>query len=364
MTVSLCIISYNEETVIKGLLNQVSNQSYPKKKTELVLVDSGSEDHTKQILSDFMTENRNDYMNIIVLDNPDKSQAAGWNTAVCGAAGDIIIRVDAHAEIPENFIEENVKLIQSGESVCGGARPNKIYDPTPMKEMLFLAETSMFGSSIAGYRRKNEEEKKYVSSVFHAAYRREVFETVGGFNEDLGRTEDNEFHYRVRCAGYKICQGKNIISYQYIRGTLGSMIRQKYGNGKWIGLTLGVCPKCLSIFHFVPFCFVLAVLAGAALCITGLLTGIGWFSLFLIFLAAVYGAANLVMSITAVIPSEKHLSQLLLPIVFLILHLSYGIGTLVGMICLPFWKSCLDGSAQRRIEEVKQKVRSSVTEVV
>ena len=117
----------------------------------------------------------------------------------------------------------------------------------------------MFGSSIASYR--NNPGKTYVKSLFHAAYRREVFEKVGFFNEELVRTEDNEIHYRMRKAGYKLCFDPDIISYQYTRSSLKAMLKQKYANGYWIGKTSKVCPKCLSIYHFVPFAFVSAIIA-------------------------------------------------------------------------------------------------------
>lgn len=65
------------------------------------------------------------------------------------------------------------------------------------------------------YRKGNH--KTYVKSVFHGAYRKEIFEKAGLFNENLGRTEDNEMHYRIRKAGYKICFNPDIISYQNIR---------------------------------------------------------------------------------------------------------------------------------------------------
>ena len=359
MTVSLCIIAYNEEKVITNLLTQVKAQAYPHNKTEIVLVDSNSGDNTKKYFLDFADENKNEYMSIKVLDNKKQSQASGWNTAIKNACGDIIIRVDAHAEIPSDFIIKNAELIKSGEYVCGGSRPNIVDEPTNFKNMLFLAESSMFGSSIAGYRRKTEE-KKYVNSVFHGAYRREVFEEVGGFNENLGRTEDNELHYRIRQAGYKICQSNDIISYQHIRGTLGSMLKQKYGNGKWVGLTLGVCPKCLSIFHFVPFCFVAALIILIIFSIIGVIINMWNLSLPLIALILMYTMADILMTVMAIIPSEKHTVQLLLPLVFFLLHFSYGIGTVVGIISLPFWKSHLDNSAEQEIENVKKCVKENL----
>ncbi len=363
MTVSLCIVAYNEEKTLEGLLGQVKAQSYPSEKTELVFVDSDSEDSTKNILLDFAVRNKDEYIDIQVLDNPKRSQASGWNTAISNAVGEIIIRLDAHAEIPENFIEENVKLIKSGEYVCGGARPNKVVDPTPVKEMLFLAESSMFGSSIAGYRRKSEE-KKYVSSVFHGAYRREVFEKVGGFNEDLGRTEDNELHYRIREAGYKICQGSRIVSYQHIRATLSSMLAQKYGNGKWIGLTLGVCPECISLFHLVPFYFVLVFMCTLVMFVSSFINGRLWLMQPFLWLMGVYLFAAVMMSIASVISSpKKHPLQLLLPCVFFLLHFAYGWGTISGLVQMPFWLSGLKKteaetgrSAQTEIDYVRECV--------
>lgn len=331
MTVSLCIIAYNEESALPSLLGDVMAQTYPKEKTELVFVDGGSQDKTRDIFLRFGENNKNDYIDIKVLDNPKRLQAAGWNVAIGAAHADIIIRVDAHASIPPEFVEKNVKVISEGEYVCGGARPSNILDPTPYREMLLLAESSMFGSSFAGYRRQSQG-KRYVSSLFHGAYRREVFEKVGLFNESLGRTEDNEMHWRIRQSGYKICQSDEIISYQNIRPTLSGMLRQKYSNGLWIGKTLWVCPKCLSIFHFVPFCFVLAIIICTIMCIVGVCTGITLLTFPLMLLAGVYLLADVLMAVAAIVSAEKKSPyMLMLVFIFPMLHIVYGIGTLTGI---------------------------------
>ena len=363
MTVSLCLIAYNEEKYLPALLEQIKDQTFPKSRTELVFVDSASADGTKQIFESFAEEERENYLDIQVLDNHKRNQAAGWNTAISNASCEIIIRLDAHAEIPEDFIEQNAALIESGEDVCGGARPNKPENDSPMKQMLFLAESSMFGSSPAGYRRKSGE-KKYVSSVFHGAYRREVFEKTGGFNEDLGRTEDNELHYRIRKAGYRICQGSDIISYQYIRASLSSMLGQKFGNGKWIGLTMGVCYQCISSFHFIPFFFVLMLFCSLLLFVSAFITGNLWMTFPFILVFGTYFLADIMMSVAAFAGAEKkHACMLLLPAVFFLLHFAYGIGTVVGLVQLPFWKRGIkkraktEGkSALDEIENVKKQV--------
>ena len=346
MTVSLCVIAYNEEKVIENIINDIKNQDYSHDKMEIILVDGNSSDNTRNIMEQFKASD-NSFKNIQVINNPKRKQASSWNEAIKASNEDIIIRVDAHASIPKNFVSLNVKCIESGENIAGGPRPNMVEDKTPWKETLLLAESSMFGSSIAPYRRNGE--KTYVKSMFHAAYKREVFAKVGGFNENLGRTEDNEIHYRIRKAGYKFCLDPSIVSYQHTRSDLKSMIKQKYGNGYWIGLTLGVCPECLSIYHFVPFAFVIGIIVTSIL---------GMFNMLLLgkIMWCAYGILAIVMSIVAIINNKnKHITNILLPILFFILHLSYGVGTCIGIIRMPFWR--VKNRYCEEVDIVKEAVR-------
>lgn len=328
MKVSLCTTAYNEEECLPSLLRDISNQDYAHEQIEIILVDSMSEDRTREIMTDFQKKCQ-DFLAVKIVENPKGNQASGWNQAIMAASGDVIIRVDSHAAIPRDFVRQNVTVLEGGEAVCGGPRPNMVLERTPWRDTLLIAESSMFGSSIASYRR--EGGRKYVSSVFHGAYRREVFETVGGFNEALGRTEDNELHYRIRQAGYKICFVPKIHSSQHVRSSFRKMLVQKYGNGYWIGLTAGVCPGCLSLYHFVPFGFVCSILGTTALAAKGhrFPAKLLWGS---------YGAAAGAMSLLSLKRVKKHISQALLPFLFFGLHMSYGIGTLVGVVKLPFWR--------------------------
>lgn len=326
--VSFCVIAYNEEKNLESLFSDIRNQDYPHEKMEVIFVNSMSTDRTRELMENFANEN-NGFSRVKILDNPKKIQAAGWNLAIQKARGDIILRVDAHTMIPPQFVTNSVKSIESGEWVTGGPRPNIVEGNTPWKHTLLLAEKSLFGSSIAPYRQSHQ--KSYVKSVFHGAYRKEVFDKAGLFNEDLGRTEDNEMHYRIRKAGYKICYDPQIISYQHSRGTWHEMIRQKYGNGYWIGLTLGICPRCFSVYHFVPLLFVLAILICSVLAICGVTAPLK-------LLLILYVVVNLIMSFLAVRGEKKYGYYVLIPIIFLSLHLAYGIGTLVGIISMPAWK--------------------------
>ena len=171
MLVSFIVVAYNAEQKLDSLLNDLKKQDYDHKNIEVILVDGYSDDDTKQVMEKF-AESNCDFSRVCVLDNPKRILPWGWNIALKESRGDIILRVDAHSSIPEDFIRKNVECIRSGEKICGGPRKSIIDQNSGWQRTLLLAETSMFGSGIAEYRRKRE--KKYVKTLAHAAYSREL----------------------------------------------------------------------------------------------------------------------------------------------------------------------------------------------
>lgn len=358
MLITVCVIAYNEESTLDKLLNLIGCQDYDHSKMEIILVNSNSTDRTKDIMDQFANNNlksHNRFYKIQVLQNKNKTLPCGWNVALRAYTGEAILKIDAHATIPKDFVTKNVQTLEQGEDIAGGFRPNIIDETTPWKETLLLAESSMFGSSIAPYRRN--QGKTYVKSMFHAAYRREVFDKVGNFNENLGRTEDNEIHYRMREAGYRLCFNPEIISYQHIRSSIGKMIKQKYGNGYWIGLTSGVCPKCLSMYHFVPVAFVIAIILTTVVSLILTMMGHGYENISWLvnteycltgFMWISYWGLAIVMAIAAVIGAKKeqrNITNIALPFLFFVLHITYGIGTLIGLFKMPRWRKGIDNGA-------------------
>lgn len=324
-TVTFGIIAYNEEKYLPDVLGDLLRQTYPHHLIEVVLVDGESTDETWRIMHSFREEHLSEFLNIIIKKNKKRVQPAGWNVVIKNATADVLLRIDAHARIPEDFIEKNIKCIKSGEYVCGGPRENIIDEGTSWKKTLLQAEQSMFGAGIALYRRETDK-KRYVNSLFHGAYRQEVVKTVGFFNEELIRTEDNEYHYRIRKAGYKICYDPQIKSFYQTRSTLKGMLRQKYLNGLWIGKTIFKCPKCISVFHLVPLIFVVAIVVTTLL----LFLGVSWPAKIL---WMVYLLANLAITASAFTRTKGfNICFAALPLIFLLLHVSYGIGTVFGIV--------------------------------
>lgn len=325
--VSVGIVAFNEEGYLEHVLADLVAQRFPHDRIEVLLVNSHSTDGTRAIMERFVRDNdlpSHGFACVQVLSNPRRIIPCGWNEAIRHFHGDALIRVDAHARIPENFIESNVEVLAEGEYVCGGPRPTIESPSTPWTKTLLSAEESAFGSSVADYR-STSSSKEYVSAVFMPAIRREVIETIGRYDDRLERTEDNDFCYRIREAGYRIRFDTRIQSQQIARGTLRGMLRQKYGNGYWIGRTLHVQPRCLRPYHFAPLAFVLALMATALI---GVFTT--WIPLAII--AGLYFAVCIALSIYTIIRSEKHPQMLLLPVIFFCIHVTYGLGTLVGFI--------------------------------
>lgn len=317
-TISICVIAFNEEKFISNLLKDIESQLYPHEFTEVVLVDSASTDATKEIMSEFKRNNTS-FWNVQVLDNPKRIQAAGWNVAITHAKGDVISRIDSHSHLTPEFSKYVMEDIDTGEYIVGGIRPCVIEKNTKWSRTLLAAENSLFGSSINKSRRSNE--KQYVDSMFHASYRKEVFKKVGLFNESLLRTEDNELHYRMRQAGFKLLYDPRIVSYQYSRNNMRKMIKQKYANGYWIGKTVSVCPGCLSWYHFVPAIFVLSVLISILLSVIG-------FPVLLLLLGSLYSLFCLINTYDCFQNDKGNVFIFFLPAIYFLLHCSYGVGTI------------------------------------
>lgn len=321
MIVSLGIIALNEEMYLPAVLDDILKQLYPLSQIDLILIDSMSNDSTKFVMESFRDDNLKLFHNIRILDNTRQWQANGWNVFLQNAIGDVFIRVDAHSHIPNDFVEKLVLSIETGKyDVVGGKRPTILKDESDWSNILLEAENALFGSGLAVFR--TSDKPRFVKSVFHGAYKKEVFEKVGLFNEKLRRTEDNEIHWRIRHNGFKIWYDPTIVSYQYARPTLLKMLKQKYLNGYWIGKTMWICPKCFSLYHFAPLCFVLSLILFSAL------SRISYIPLFV--LVCLYGIFDLFNTAIS-IAKNKNLGMIILLGIFPMLHITYGLGTLFGL---------------------------------
>lgn len=327
MIISFVVVAYNAEKTLSVLLNDLSKQDYPHEMIEVLLIDSMSNDGTREIMEEF-AGNDFGFRQVLLLENPGKTLPCGCNVALKNYTGDAIVRLDAHSSIDSDFISKNVEILKNGEDISGGQVESILVNDTALQQTFLLAENSAFCGGAAAFRRLTE--RAYVNTMAFAMYRREVYDKVGFYNENLARTEDNDMSYRIGLAGYKMCFDPIIKTRRFTRSSFKALMRQKYLNGYWIGKTMGVQPKCFSLFHFVPFCFLLGIVFTTAMACFGFpwMAALMW---------SLYAVAAVFFAILDIKRASLKWSHLLLPFVFLFLHVAYGIGTAVGLIEMPFW---------------------------
>jgi len=157
------------------------------------------------------------------------------------------------------------------------------------------------------------------------AYTRKIIERAGPYDEELERNQDDEYNYRIRELGGKILLAEDVHSTYFSRGSLKSLWRQYFQYGYWKVRVLQKHPRQMSLRQFVPPAFVLTLYGSILLALFPVCRPLSLVT------PLVYLVVNLFFSI---ITASKHGWQYLpsLPLIFTILHLSYGMGFLVGML--------------------------------
>lgn len=320
--VSILIPVRNESAHIEKVLQAVLGQDYPANLLEVYVMDGHSTDNTKILVADFQQR----FANVYLIDNPQRIVPAGMNLALVRARGDIIIRVDGHTIIAPDYVRQCVSAIQDSGADNAGGKMSPV-GRTPFGQAVVIATSSPFGIGNARFHYSDQVE--WVDTVYLGAWRREVFQRVGLFDEEMVRDQDDEFNYRLRASGGRILLDPRIRSTYTVRSTPRALWKQYFQYGYWKVRVLQKHPRQMSPRQFVPPLFVLALLlglAGSAFSPPG--RG------FLALIVGLYLLADLAAALlTSARRGWKHLPRL--PLVFAILHLSYGCGFLAGLV--RFW---------------------------
>ena len=208
--VSVIMPIRNESDFIARSLGGVLTQDYPHDRMEVLVADGLSSDNTREIVRGLADHSD---VPIILVDNPGQIVPTGFNTALKQARGEVIVRVDGHTIIEHDYITCCVEaLYRSGADNVGG-KMNAV-GRGALSQAIALATSSSFGVGGARFHYSNKEE--FVDTVYMGAWRREVFERIGCFDEEMVRNQDDEFNYRLRSHGGKILLSPTI-SIQILR---------------------------------------------------------------------------------------------------------------------------------------------------
>ena len=316
--VTVVVPMRDEENFIGECLDSLIQQDYPLDRMEVLVVDGMSEDNSRSIVLE--KSRQHDFIRL--LDNPKRIAPAALNVGLRNAAGDIIIRLDAHHYTASDFISKNVThLSKTGVDCVGG--PICTVSRSFVGKTISMAMSCPFGVGNSHFRYSQKEQ--FVDTVTNPAYHREVFERVGYFNEALVRNQDIDFNYRLRQSGGKILLTPEVRSYYYPRSSLKGLWMQNFANGFWNVKTLRHSPGSLSARHFVPLVFVIAL--GSSILLSPFFT---LARLLLLLILSLYFA--LALGYSVVLGWRGGFYAALLPLIFPTLHVSYGFGTFWGLI--------------------------------
>lgn len=321
---------YNEEKYIAQFLDSLLKQDYPQDDLEILLVDGMSKDKTREIVMAYA----NQYPFIRLIDNPEKIVPYAMNRGIDAAKGDIIMRLDAHASYQPDYFSvlvNGLKRLAADNvgTVCKTDVLHKTSKTLAIREVL----GNRFGVGNSTFRTGIDHEQE-VETVPFGCWPREVFDRFGEYDVRLVRNQDIEFNKRILRGGGKIFILPDTYCTYFARENWTSLAKNNYGNGKWNILTVYYTKtlSSLSLRHFIPLMFILSL-------IVPLLLAFIWWPFALVSVVSLLTYLVVLSFVCFKLSKEKHLNFGYLLTTFVVLHMSYGWGSLVGILSLPFISS-------------------------
>lgn len=311
----------NEERYIGPCLESILATHYPHDRIELLVVDGRSDDRTRDIVA--ICAERHPGV-IQLLDNPRRVVPAALNIGVRAATGEIIARMDAHVVYPPDYLPRLVAALEeSGADNVGGCIVTLPADRTPAAQAIALALGHRFGVGNS-YFRIGTDTPRWVDTVPFGCFRRDVFERVGLFDEDLVRNQDDEFNHRLIRHGGRIRLLPDVLSFYYARGSHRQIARMYYQYGFFKPLVARKLGAILTARQLAPPAFLLGLVGGGLAAPFAPLAALAWATV----LGAYVGA--LLLCTVPVVRTHGWRCGLALLGAFPVLHLSYGFGFLRG----------------------------------
>ena len=311
---------YNEESRIEECILSILAQDYPKEDLEVLFVDGQSSDRTRDIIANYMLN----YSFIKLLDNPKRIAPAALNIGIRASSGDIIMRLDAHAKYPANYFSLLVsKLKESGADNVGGVCRTLPAKDTSVCRAIAHAMSSPFGMGNS-YFRIGSDHEMWVDTVPFGCFKRDIFDKIGLFDEELVRNQDDEFNGRIIKTGGRILLLPEVVVDYFARDSLTKTAKMFFQYGLFKPLVNHKLQKPTTLRQFIPPLFFAGLIAGGLLSVFS--KTILWIFVSVIVLYVlccfVFGRNR-----------ERVWPDVLwMPFTFSAIHLSYGCGYWVGIL--------------------------------
>jgi len=309
----------NEAAYIERSLGAVVRQRYPA--MQVLVVDGMSDDGTRQRLHSMLNGHGPDGTEVSLLDNPSRAVPNALNIGLQHATGDIIMRVDGHCEIPDDYVARCVTLLEEKGTDCVGGVIDTVGE-THTARAIALAQSSLFGVGNAAFR-TGRQRAGLAETVAFGAYRRSVFERVGAFDLELVRNQDDEFNFRLTQSGGTIWLDPSLRTRYHSRAGLSGLWNQYYQYGLYKVRLMQKRGRLPSNRQAVPALFVAALTSSLAV---GAATRRARMAFAI---AGPYAMAN--MAASSWVGRWDLPTMPILPAAFVTLHVAYGMGFIAGL---------------------------------
>ncbi|PRB77971.1 glycosyl transferase family 2 [Arthrobacter sp. MYb214] len=319
----------NEAAYLEEAVSSILAQEYAGEK-ELVLALGPSQDSTNDVAKRLSAADSR----IILVDNPLGRTPIALNLAIRASSMPIVIRVDAHSEIPMHYTRRGVEtLFRVNAHDVGGLMDAK--GRTPVQRGIAAAYHSKFGFGGPAYHSGAPEGPS--ESAYLGIFRREVFDEVGYYNEELWRAQDWELCLRIRQAGHTVWFDPELKVGYYPRENFGALISQSMASGTWRAEIARRFPEGKSLRHDIPPLLLLGVATGLAATVIEPLvreaapTGVSVVLNLAKAVPAVYAVIALAAGLTSNAKGLK--DKLLAACAFPAIHLPWAFGYIKGRFC-------------------------------
>jgi succinoglycan biosynthesis protein ExoA len=214
-TVSVIIPAKNAAEVLPHALESIEAQTYPH---IIEVVVAAADEETARAAA-----------RCTVVDNPEGSTPAGLNRAIAASDGEVIVRCDAHSELPAGYVARAVETLQRTRAANVGGMQVPMGE-TKWERAIAAAMSSPFGAGDARYRVGGEEGP--VETVYLGVFRREALEGIGGFDTSFVRNQDYELNHRLIDAGETVWFDPELKVKYRPRGSLSALARQYFDYGR------------------------------------------------------------------------------------------------------------------------------------
>jgi succinoglycan biosynthesis protein ExoA len=321
--ISIIVPTFNEERFIEACLRSVLAFQVPEaERIEILVLDGRSTDRTHEIVSVIAAEN--DCIRLI--DNPGRIQSCALNEGIARATGEWILRLDAHASYPPDYL---IRCFATARRT-GAANVGGVCDTHPgglnyQAQLVQALTTHRFGVGNSGFRVGAREGR--ADTVPFGYFRREVFDRIGLFDERLVRCQDYELNRRIAESGGTVWMDPAIRSSYFNLRTIRAFLAKQIGKqGPFTAYMWYLAPYAMVPRHAVTAIFAAFVLAGAVA--APWVPGALWvFSAVM----ALYAALAFLAAGQQAFRFRDPRHLVCLPPCFLLFHLAHGLGVLGGI---------------------------------